>query len=334
MLVSLPKIPESIFALFALRAARRRSPFRAGTAARADLLYRADHSEAIALIGDVNNVGGLDQVRAQAKTLKQFSSRAARPRVDRLELLAHAAKPFAGVETSADEWAYIDDTSGTTKDPKGVTTIAAYMYAKRVQAKYWLDCEPEDLVSAPGNRLGEIALERLSRTVVDGSAHHSSRIEFDCPLRASIYSSSCASQYMQAPTKIHLEAKLPDLAKWKLPYLRRCVSAGEPLDPEVICALEGRVRLTILDATVKPKTVVVRTFPATRCGPVRWATNARTRRRGCRRRWSRRRNERDQRHRTAWPAAYAVQRYLKSPEETAACYRNGRCLTGDRAYVG
>jgi acyl-coenzyme A synthetase/AMP-(fatty) acid ligase len=52
----------------------------------------------------------------------------------------------------------------------------------------------------------------------------------------------------QAPTEYRLEANSPDLGeRWKLPKLRHCVSAGEPLNPEVLAALEGAFGLTILD---------------------------------------------------------------------------------------
>jgi acyl-coenzyme A synthetase/AMP-(fatty) acid ligase len=52
----------------------------------------------------------------------------------------------------------------------------------------------------------------------------------------------------QAPTEYRLEAKLPDLgSRWKVPRLRHCVSAGEPLNPEVIERWKNAFGLTILD---------------------------------------------------------------------------------------
>jgi acyl-coenzyme A synthetase/AMP-(fatty) acid ligase len=52
----------------------------------------------------------------------------------------------------------------------------------------------------------------------------------------------------QAPTEYRLEAKLADLGtRWKLPALRHCVSAGEPLNPEVIERWRAAFGLTILD---------------------------------------------------------------------------------------
>ena len=52
----------------------------------------------------------------------------------------------------------------------------------------------------------------------------------------------------QAPTEYRIEAKLPDLGtRWRLPRLRHCVSAGEPLNPEVLARWREAFGLTILD---------------------------------------------------------------------------------------
>jgi acyl-coenzyme A synthetase/AMP-(fatty) acid ligase len=52
----------------------------------------------------------------------------------------------------------------------------------------------------------------------------------------------------QAPTEYRLEAKLERLGeRWKLPKLRHCVSAGEPLNPEVLARWREAFGLTILD---------------------------------------------------------------------------------------
>ncbi|MBV8600536.1 MAG: AMP-binding protein, partial [Candidatus Eremiobacteraeota bacterium] len=52
----------------------------------------------------------------------------------------------------------------------------------------------------------------------------------------------------QAPTEYRIEAKLEGLGeRWKLPKLRHCVSAGEPLNPEVIARWKDAFGLEIYD---------------------------------------------------------------------------------------
>jgi acetyl-CoA synthetase/medium-chain acyl-CoA synthetase len=52
----------------------------------------------------------------------------------------------------------------------------------------------------------------------------------------------------QAPTEYRLEAKLERLGeRWRLPALRHCVSAGEPLNPEVLVRWRDAFGLTIFD---------------------------------------------------------------------------------------
>jgi acyl-coenzyme A synthetase/AMP-(fatty) acid ligase len=52
----------------------------------------------------------------------------------------------------------------------------------------------------------------------------------------------------QAPTEYRLEAKLEGLGeRWNLPKLRHCVSAGEPLNPEVLALWRKAFGLTIYD---------------------------------------------------------------------------------------
>jgi acetyl-CoA synthetase/medium-chain acyl-CoA synthetase len=338
VLVVLPKIPEWIFTLLALdRLGAVAIPCPEQLRAK-DLLYRADHAEAVAIVGDVNNVGELDEMRAHAKTLRTaFVTRGEAEGWQTLELLAHHAKPFDGVETASDEWAYIVYTSGTTKDPKGVIHDRAYQYAKRMQAKYWLDCREDDLVWCTASTgwaksLWNVLLGPWSQG--SGIVLHESN--FDPLARIDLIADLNVTVLCQAPTEYRLEAKLPDLAtRWKLPHLRHCVSAGEPLNPEVIARWKDAFGLTILDGYGQTEnTLLVANLAGddVRAGSMGRPTpghdivvidddgrECKTGETG------------DIALRGNPPSLFKG--YLKNDEETAACYRNGHYLTGDRAYV-
>jgi acyl-coenzyme A synthetase/AMP-(fatty) acid ligase len=140
----------------------------------------------------------------------------------------------------------------------------------------------------------------------------------------------------QAPTEYRLEAKLPDLGtRWKLPKLRHCVSAGEPLNPEVIARWKDAFGLEILDGYGQTENTLL--VANARGGTVRPGSmgkptpghevividedgnECKTGETG------------DIALRGTPPSLFKG--YLKNPDETAKSYRAGYYLTGDRAYV-
>ena len=151
-------------------------------------------------------------------------------------------------DTRADEPAFILYTSGTTKDPKGVTHTHAYTYAKRMQAEYWLDARPGDLVwctagTGWAKSIWNVFLGPWSR----GAEILLHEGPFDARERFELLERLEVTVLCQAPTEYRLMAKLDDLARHDLSRLRHAVSAGEPLNPEVIKAFRDAFGLTIYD---------------------------------------------------------------------------------------
>ncbi len=337
VIVALPKIPQWLFVMLALdRLGAIAIPGPEQLRAK-DLLFRANHAEAVAMIGDAPNLSELQAARKEAKTVRAgFSVRGGAEGWLDLDALAAEASPFAGVDTKADEWAYIVYTSGTTKDPKGVVHDRAYSYAKRMQAHYWLDATPNDLVWCSASTgwaksLWNVLLGPWSygSTIVlhEGAFVPTQRMDLLQQLEVTIL--------CQAPTEYRLEAKLPDLAHWQLPKLRHCVSAGEPLNPEVIARWKDAFGLEILDGYGQTEnTLLVANLhgSAVRPGSMGKPTpghdvtvidedgnECKTGETG------------DIALRGTPPSLFKG--YLNNPEETAKSFRAGYYLTGDRAYI-
>jgi acyl-coenzyme A synthetase/AMP-(fatty) acid ligase len=215
-----------------------------------DLAFRANHSEAVTIVGHASNRAEVDLMRATAPGVTRFLLVGGEAEGwDSLDALVESAPEFAGNPTLASDVAYIVYTSGTTKDPKGVVHLHAYTYAKRMQAQFWFDCKRDDLVwCTAGTGWAKSLWNVLLGPWSCGSAIVLDEGGFDPAHRMDMIRDLGVNVLCQAPTEYRLEAKLEGLGeRWKLPKLRHCVSAGEPLNPEVLLRWRDAFGLTILD---------------------------------------------------------------------------------------
>ena len=137
-------------------------------------------------------------------------------------------------------------TSGTTGEPRGVIYPQRYLMGQSLQAEHWFGAQEGDLAwctAAPGwsksTRNVFIApwLRGAAALIHDG--------RFDPVERWEIVEREGVSVLCQAPTEYRMLAKRAELRPVK--GLRRLVSAGEPLNPEVIRLFRERVGLAIGD---------------------------------------------------------------------------------------
>ena len=250
VIVVLPKTPQWLFAMTALLRLGAVAIPGAEQLRAKDLLFRAVHGDATAVIAPLANAAEIDTIRAEAPGLAHyFVVGGERDGWTEIEPLVATAAPFAGVPTSRDDDAFIVYTSGTTKDPKGVVHRVAYTYATRAQAAVWFDCTPADLVwCTAGTGWAKSLWNVLLGPWSCGSCIVVHEGGFAAEQRMDLIRDLGVTVLCQAPTEYRLEAKLPDLgARWKLPALRHCVSAGEPLNPEVLARWRDAFGLTILD---------------------------------------------------------------------------------------
>ena len=250
VIIVLPKSPQWLFAMTALLRLGAVAIPGAEQLRAKDLQYRAVHGDATAVIAPLANAAEIDTIRNEAPQLTRFLlSGGTLAGWTSIDPLVAAAPPFAGWPTRATDDAYIVYTSGTTKDPKGVVHQVAYTFAKRAQAAIWFDCTPDDLVwSTAGTGWAKSLWNVLLGPWSCGSCIVVHEGGFVAEERMDLIRDLGVTVLCQAPTEYRLEAKLPDLGtRWKLPQLRHCVSAGEPLNPEVLVRWRDAFGLTILD---------------------------------------------------------------------------------------
>jgi acyl-coenzyme A synthetase/AMP-(fatty) acid ligase len=225
-----------------------------------DLSFRARHSGARLLV-------------AERAAEDEISAMDEPPRVlylDEAEAqLAEQPGAAATEDTAADDPAFILYTSGTTKDPKGVVHTHGYCFAKRMQAEVWLDARPGDLVwctAATGwaKSIWNVLLGPWSR----GAAVVLHEGGFDPTERFELVRSLGVDVLCQAPTEYRLMAKLGDLSGFDMSGVRHAVSAGEPLNPEVIKTFADAFDRTIHDGYGQTEnTLLIGNYPGMEIRP-------------------------------------------------------------------
>lgn len=166
------------------------------------------------------------------------------------------ATPAKVANLGPDDPALIVFTSGTTAEPKGVIHSQRYLFGQTTQAQHWFGAEPGDLcwcTAAPGwsksSRNSFIApwLRGAKALLVEG--------RFDPEVRLEIARQQEVNVLCQAPTEYRILAKRTEL--FAVPSLRRMVSAGEALNPEVIGAFREATGLEIADGYGQTETGAV-----------------------------------------------------------------------------
>jgi len=304
-----------------------------------DLVYRANHSGARAIIAGVDSAPMVADLRSQCPSIRQYVlAGSARPGWASLqEAMGQASPMFKPERTSSAEPAICYYTSGTTKDPKAVLHGHAYIYAHRFTGSAWLDLKPGDLhwttsdtgwaKAAYGVLFGPW-MNGITTFMYNGRFEPAKELEL---LRRYRITTFCAP-----PTEFRMLVK-EDLAQYDLPALRHCTAAGEPLNPEVIGVWRDRYGLAIHDGYGQTETTLVAAnLPGMEIRPGSMGRpflgiDARVI------------DENLNECEVGEPGEIAVRvkpekppsimlEYWKNPDENAAVFRGDYYLTGDQAY--
>src|SRR5262245_37601347 len=208
-----------------------------------DLAFRVRHSGARLVIadraGEVEVEEMLEQLEKPVPVLYLDEARSELGRyVDRAPT----------EDTTAGERAFIIYTSGTTNEPRGVVHTHAYTWAMRSQAEHWLDAHEQDVVWCTA----DTGWAKSIWNVLIGPWSHGAEVvlhqgAFDPEDRLGLMERLGVTILCQAPTEYRTLAKLDSLAAVHLPRLRHAVSAGEPLNPEVIERFQDALGITVHD---------------------------------------------------------------------------------------
>jgi acetyl-CoA synthetase/medium-chain acyl-CoA synthetase len=337
VLVMLPRIPQwQVAVLATLRLGAVVIPCTVSLRPK-DIAFRAAHSGARAIITVAEQIEAVEAARKSCPGL------AVRVCVGRVApgwnefgaalSAASAAEPPAA-PTRSDAPAIVFYTSGTTKDPKAVLHAHAYTFAHRYTGEYWLDLRREDLHwTTSDTGWAKAAYGVLFGPWSCGAPVFMYHGRFEPENELRLLERYEVSVFCAPPTEYRMLVK-EDLARFRLPRLRHCTGAGEPLNPEVIHAWKDAFGVTVHDGYGQTESILlVANLPGMKIKPGAMGKpfpghDVAVIGDGLEELAAGEVGDLAVRGRP--PSLF--REYWKNAEETAACVRGDWYLTGDRAY--
>ncbi|MBN1432523.1 MAG: AMP-binding protein [Methanomicrobiaceae archaeon] len=312
-----------------------------------DLVYRINAANIKMIITDMENTSKVNEVCSQCQSLKS------RLVVDghcegwisylvELDYPAPVSSKLAvsGLEkTRSSDPMVIYFTSGTTGEPKMVLHDHALPIGHITTGAYWLDLKKNDIhLTLSDTGWAKSSWGKFFGPWIQGccSVVYDTRGKFNATEILPVLEKYGITTFCCPPT-IYRMLIMADLDKFDLTSLRHCVSAGEPLNPEVIKIWEEGTGLRIYEGYGQTElTLVLGTFPSMIVKPGSmgkpspgWHIELH--------------DEEGKQVATGDVGRIAIKtdpkpvgmfiEYLGSPETTAEAFQNGFYYTGDKAYM-
>src|SRR5580704_5023273 len=224
-----------------------------------DLVYRANHSGARAIIAGPDSVDLVGDLRSQCRTLGHYllvgAARTGWASIQ--EAMQWASPEFRPMETRGDEPAICYYTSGTTKEPKAVLHGHAYTWAHQFTGSLWLGLKPDDRHwTTSDTGWAKAAYGVLFGPWMNGVTTFMFNGRFEPKKQLDLLKRYRITSFCAPPTEYRMLVK-EDLASHQLPALRHCAGAGEPLNPDVIEIWRQHFGLLIHDGYGQTETALL-----------------------------------------------------------------------------
>ncbi|XP_053413729.1 acyl-coenzyme A synthetase ACSM3, mitochondrial isoform X3 [Nycticebus coucang] len=261
VIVILPRIPEWWLAHVAcLRTGTVLIP---GTTqlTQKDILYRIQSSKAKCIITNDVLAPAVDAVAPKCENLhsKLIVSQNSREGWGNLqEMMKHVSDNHTCVKTKHDEMMAIFFTSGTSGSPKMTGhTHSSFGLGLSVNGRFWLDLTPSDVMwNTSDTGWAKSAWSSVFSPWSQGAcvfAHYLPHFEPTSILQT--LSKFPITVFCTAPTAYRMLVH-NDMTSYKFKNLKHCVSAGEPINPEVIEQWRNKTGLDIYEGYGQTETIL------------------------------------------------------------------------------
>ena len=224
-----------------------------------DLIYRANHSGARAIIASVDNASMIAELRKECPSVEHYliAGAARSGWISLQEYMGHASAAFKPAATRSSEPAICYYTSGTTREPKAVLHSHGYTYSHRFTGTNWLDLRPGDIHwTTSDTGWAKAAYGVLFGPWMNGVTTFMYNGRFEAAKELELLARYKVSTFCAPPTEYRILIK-ENLGANLFPNLRHCTGAGEPLNPEVIDVWRDKLGLTIHDGYGQTETTIL-----------------------------------------------------------------------------
>ena len=227
----------------------------------ADLRYRLDHCGASGVITTAANVAKIPD-DARLRTRIAVGDAAGWTSFE--SATAAGDREFDPPSMGLEDPTVIFYTSGTTGKPKGVTHAARALFAWRYTARYWLDLRAGDLMWCTA----DTGWSKAGTSVLFGPWSWGIPVlffdgPFDATRRLELLEKYRVTVFCAAATELR-QLVLADVSGFDLSALRRTVSAGETLNPDVAARWEELTGAPCHEAYGQTESLMsVHNYPAT-----------------------------------------------------------------------
>jgi acetyl-CoA synthetase len=273
VLIMLPRVPEWwIFTIALIKMGAIYCPAPTMLTPK-DLKYRIDTAEIKMVITNSENASKVDEIFEACPSLKSkmviddvVEGWISYPReLNYPAPVSHKLINLPGMKkTRATDPLVIFFTSGTTGEPKMVLHEHSYPLGHIVTTRFWHDVRTTDLhFTLSDTGWAKSAWGKLYGQWLEGAAVfvYDIRGKFNPTEILPLMEKYGVSTFCAPPT-IYRMLILADLDKFDFAELRHCVSAGEPLNPEVIKAWKEATGLHIYEGYGQTETILcIGTFP-------------------------------------------------------------------------